>query len=422
MAEKFFGNGIMNKAQTIFFREIEQRLPQSQKALSTLEANGFDREACETLYKFAHTLKGSGQMVELWDIANPAFEMTTALLLIKDYQVELNQGILRFLKERMAEILQELTDFHSQNGETPENSKNENKQILVIDDDPTVTELIKENLKLYGFSVSICYDIDSAERFLQLEHPDLIILDILFPTGDGIDFCRKIRSNMQWQIVPVIFLTVKDKLQDKLAGFSTGADDYLCKPFKIEELVARIQAILNRVANSRELVLQDELTKVYNRRYLQIRLSEEIVRAQRANLNFSVAMIDLDYFKKINDRYGHIVGDETLQCLVDKIVGNLRGSDVVCRYGGEEFVIIMPETSQLEAGKVLNRLQQLIAAEPLRLPKNKIEISLSISIGVAVYPRNGVTEEELLKSADIALYKAKNAGRNLVMFFAELES
>ncbi|HBE80309.1 MAG TPA: hypothetical protein DDW65_21385 [Firmicutes bacterium] len=422
MTQKFFQDGILSKAQTIFFREIEQRLPQSQKALSTLEANGFNREACEILYKFAHTLKGSGQMVELWDIADPAFEMTTILLLMKDYKVELNEGILCFLKERMAEIGKQLTYFHSQSKEIPENSKDGSNKILIIDDDPTVTELIKDNLKLYGFSVSICYDLDSAERLIQSEQPDLIVLDILFPSGDGIDFCRKIRSNMQWQIVPVIFLTVKDKLQDKLAGFSTGADDYLCKPFKIEELIARIQAILNRVANSRELVLQDELTKVYNRRYLQICLSAEIAKAQQTHINFSVAMIDLDYFKKINDQYGHIIGDETLQCLVEKIVANLRSSDVVCRYGGEEFVVIMPGTSQLEAGKVLKRLQQLIAEAPLQLPKSQIEISLSISVGVAVYPQNGVTEEELLKSADIALYKAKNAGRNLVMFFEELES
>jgi two-component system cell cycle response regulator len=277
-------------------------------------------------------------------------------------------------------------------------------------------------LEQNGYRVTVCYDTYVAEELLQTEQPDLIVLDILFPCGDGIEFCRRIRSNPQWGIVPVIFLSVKGELQDKLAGFSTGADDYLCKPFKVEELGARIQAILNRLASSRELVLQDELTKVFNRRYLQMRLTKEIAAAKRRDVNFAVAMLDIDYFKKVNDRYGHLVGDEVLQCFTDKLMSNLRAADIICRYGGEEFVILMPDTSLENAYKIILRVQVLIGSQPLQLFKNQMEIAVTFSVGIAGFPQNGSSGEELLAAADHALYEAKVAGRNRVTLFGETAS
>jgi two-component system cell cycle response regulator len=414
---KFLGENIMNRARAIFLRDLEQKAGPIQTALTRLETDGADREALDTLYHFAHTLKGSGKMVELWKIAELAAEIGTTITLVKDYQVELNQGMREFLKERLAEIMRETTiDFRL--GESFVCPNSGDKNIMIVDDDPAITELLRENLTHNGFKVTVCQDTAAAEGRMAVEQPDLIVLDILFPSGDGIDFCRRIRSNPQWAIVPVIFLTVKGELQDKLAGFSTGADDYLCKPFKVEELLARIQAILNRIASCQELVLQDELTKVYNRRYLQMCLAKEISQAKRREGSFSIALVDLDYFKKVNDNHGHLAGDELLQRLVDKLNFNLRAADVICRYGGDEFVILMPETAPVKAYKILERLRQLVAAKPLELSKSGLQIGLTLSVGVAGFPQDGTNVEMLLKAADYALYQAKKAGRNRVRFSA----
>jgi two-component system cell cycle response regulator len=413
----FLGENIMNRARAIFLRELEQKVGSIHAALARLETDQTDWEAMDTLYHFAHMIKGSGKMVELWKIAELAAEIGTAITLVKDYQVELNQGMRKFLKERLAEIMKEGTvDFRL--GESFVCPNSGNKKIMIVDDDPAITELLRENLMHNGFKVTIYQDTAAAESQLAVEQPDLIVLDILFPSGDGIDFCRRIRSNPQWAIVPVIFLTVKGELQDKLAGFSTGADDYLCKPFKVEELLARIQAILNRIASCRELVLQDELTKVYNRRYLQMCLTKEISQAKRREGSFSIALVDLDYFKKVNDNHGHLAGDELLQCLVDKLNLNLRTADVICRYGGDEFVILMPETAPAKAYKILERLRKLIAAKPLELSKSGLQIQLTLSVGVAGFPQDGTSAATLLQAADYALYQAKRAGRNQVRFSA----
>lgn len=412
----------LEKAKAIFRQEVQQRLPECQEALSFLKSNGYDAQACETIYRFAHTLKGSGQMVGWWDIADPAAEMATALILLKNYGVEFSTGILNFLNERLEEILNEMNgsseitssiDPFTQTASTP--------KILIVDDDPTITHLVAESLEQNGFEAIVCHDLVTAEQQLRLVQPDLIVLDIILPQESGIEFCRKIRSDPQWRIVPVIFLSVKDQLQDKLAGFSTGADDYICKPFKVEELIARIRAILNRINICHDLIWRDELTHVYNRRYLQQRLKEERSLYRSSGKGFSLAMIDLDFFKEINDRYGHIVGDETLQCLVDKLIANLRTSDVICRYGGEEFVIIMPDTSKAEAHSILDRVLHLIGQTPLDLPKSKRKIGITISGGCVHFPQNGANETELLKAADTALYTAKKNGRNQFVFMSEVE-
>jgi two-component system cell cycle response regulator len=417
---EILGENVMNRARTIFLHDIGKKISPVQAALTRLETDNADDEALDILYRFAHTINGSGKMVELWKIAELAAEIGTVITLAQNYQMEVTTRIREFLNERLAKIINESTvdsDLRLTDCLPLPNSKG--KKIMIVDDDASVTELLREHLTHNGFRVTVCQDTAAAESLLAAEQPDLIVLDILFPSGDGIEFCRRIRSNPQWAIVPVMFLTVKSELQDKLAGFSTGADDYLCKPFKVEELVVRIQAILNRISCCQDLVLQDELTKVYNRRYLQMRLLKEVSRTKRSEGNFSVAIVDLDFFKKVNDNYGHLVGDELLQCLVDKMVFNLRAGDVICRYGGDEFVILMPDTSLHNACNIMERLRRFIAAELLTLSRSGVQIRLTLSVGVACFPRDGKSGEALLKKADQALYRAKKAGRNRVEFRSE---
>lgn len=173
---------------------------------------------------------------------------------------------------------------------------------------------------------------------------------------------------------------------------------------------------------TRELAFVDSLTQIFNRRYFDQRFAKEIGRAQRYQRAMSVLMIDIDYFKNYNDLLGHLAGDEALRQVADLLEKNLRKADVVCRYGGEEFVVILPEISAEAAGKVAEKLRQAIAAASFSGEENLPDKHLTISIGVAAFPENGKNAEEMLKRADQALYKAKQSGRNRVMVSPQQDS
>lgn len=421
------GQNTMATVLEIFRQEVEQLLPESRKALADLKTNPSNSEARAILYRLAHTLKGSGQMVGLRDIVEPATEMTVVLNLVQQYGVELTAGIMDFLTERLAKIEEEVARLQLRaklsafSGSAFENI-GRGKKILIVDDDPVITQMVKDRLTKEGFAVIICQSVLAAENYLENGHPDLIVLDIVLPDGNGVDFCRKIRSDPRQQIVPIVFLSVKAELHDKLVGFATGADDYLAKPFDVEELTIRIKAILYRLETYKDWAWLDELTGVYNRRYLHRRLEEEISRAKRTNGVFSIAMIDLDFFKNVNDHFGHSIGDEVLRSLVERMTKSLRGADVVCRYGGDEFVIILPDTPPSEACRAIERLRQIIEHEQLTISGEQVVGPVTISAGVAGFPKNGCSGEELLAAVDATLYRSKEAGRNAVLLCEERKS
>ena len=408
------------QAQEIFLKEAEKRLIDGEESLKCLLSDADDAEAFSGLYRFVHTLKGSGEMVGLRDLSALAGEVVTVLNLVRKYGVKLDAGIQSFLAEKIDEIHQQIEERQQRRKKKNSRMKKAglegvgNKKILVVDDDPTITRLIQESLTVRGFKVLTSHDFEEAEKTLRNEKPDLIVLDIIFPQGNGIEFCRKIRSEHFGKVVPIIFLSVKDDLQDRLSGFACGADDYISKPFVIEELIARITAIFTRVRKYEHLVMKDELTGSFNRRYLSQRLYEEVELAMEKKGSFSLAMVDLDKFKAINDRYGHGVGDEVLKYFVKILKENLRDSDIICRCGGDEFVIIMPETALAEALAVLERVRTHLKANPYRLEPKSTDLYLPFSAGVVNYPESGTSAKELLEAADKAMYQAKESGENRV--------
>ncbi|MBP2651317.1 MAG: response regulator receiver modulated diguanylate cyclase [Firmicutes bacterium] len=411
-------NQVMAKARTIFLQEVQRNLPHAQQGLSKLRDHGYDLKTCKNLYRFAHTLKGSGQMVGLKDIAESASEITTALSLVENYRVKLGAGLQKFLAERLEDIVDEVgrlgTEGIIPSREKQKNMLSNNKKVLVVDDDPVITKLVQERLTQEGFVITVCHNSLEAENHLQMEHPDLILLDILMPGENGIEFCCRIRSKEFQQIIPIIFFTVKGELQDKLVGFATGADDYLAKPFAMEELVARIHALFNRLETFHEWAWQDELTKIYNRRYLHRRLQEERFQAKMHDEKFSLAMIDLNLFKFINDNYGHSAGDMVLTLLVGRMKHAFRKDDVICRYGGDEFAVIFPDSNSRLAKLALERLCLDLENTPIELPKNG-KVNLTLSIGVSTFPESGGSCDELLAAADGAMYQAKKMGGNKII-------
>ncbi len=300
--------------------------------------------------------------------------------------------------------------------------------ILLADDEPVNLSLIKRRLEGEGYAVITAKDGRAAVERARASVPDLIILDVMMPVMDGLQACRLLKELPATRDIPVIFLSALDDIETKVSGLSLGANDYISKPFKAEELIARVRVAirlkrerdqlrteaeqaLQRAENAQEQSMSDALTGLRNRYGLQRSLLRAHAEARRYERPLSCLMIDIDKFKGINDNYGHIAGDTALMQVARILTESVRGSDVVCRYGGEEFLVLMPET-QLEGALALGEKIRAAAAER-QFGDGERVFRLTLSAGVAEL---GVEESghDMIARSDIALYQAKEAGRDRI--------
>ncbi len=301
--------------------------------------------------------------------------------------------------------------------------------MLVADDDRVTREYVSGLLRGHGYRVTT---VDSGQKAIEhCKEVSLVILDVIMEGISGIDACRMIKSTVAQSgaFLPVLLLTGRTDIDSRVEGLRIGADDYVCKPFDERELLARVAAMLrikemhdevNRARDRLErLAIRDELTGLYNYRYLQSRLTEEFKRAERYREPLACAMVDIDHFKTFNDRYGHDVGDLVLEEVAERLLAAVREVDVVARYGGEEFLLVLPSTHLSGALTVANRVWRSIGEREFDLGEGRSE-RITISVGVALYPSRGVSNRDaLLKSADRALYRAKDDGRDRICVFQE---
>ncbi|MEE9231401.1 MAG: diguanylate cyclase [Acidobacteriota bacterium] len=283
--------------------------------------------------------------------------------------------------------------------------------VMVVDDEQVTQKAIKASLNRAGCDTYSAFSASEALDFVRDHVPDLIILDIMLPDMDGRKLLSTIRSNPKLQLVPVVFVTARTQLDDKVQALRAGADDYVTKPFLPEELVARVVSRLERAKVNQDLALRDGLTGLYNHRFFQERLDYEINRFARYKKPFCLTLFDLDNFKPINDQYGHQTGDIVLRALARLLLTMVRTTDVVARYGGEEFAIIYPETELSLAAKSLERLR--IAVEKMQVSsvgRNPAPLQITFSAGITV--SNGETKGVLIENADRALYQSKREGKN----------
>jgi diguanylate cyclase (GGDEF)-like protein len=288
-------------------------------------------------------------------------------------------------------------------------------RILVIDDDPISARLIDSCLRAAGFVSSSCSEPQKALSVLEAELPDLVILDVVMPGVDGYELCRQIRKHPALAFTPVIFVTRKGDVEQRVRGLEVGGNDYVSKPFEPQELVARVRSHLQRLSALQDMAVRDGLTRLFNHKFFKLRLEQEIQRARRYRSPFTLAMADIDRFKIVNDTWGHPAGDAVLVRLANLLSAGVRSTDVVARYGGEEFGILLIEAGAKEAAIVTNRMCERIAAEPFGLPDlpdgTTPKVSVTISIGITEgNPQD--TVQSLITRADNALYEAKSAGRN----------
>jgi len=306
-------------------------------------------------------------------------------------------------------------------------------KILLAEDSRTNQMLIRAYAEEAGHEVVVVDDGQKAVDYFKTERPNLILMDVTMPVKDGIDATKDIRKitnkNSGW--VPIIFLSGMDDSSDIAKGIDAGGDDYLTKPIDAVVLVAKLRAMqrisemqaqLNKANNTLKMMaIKDALTGLYNRRYFDEMLINELKRSMRTETSLSLILCDIDYFKMYNDHYGHQAGDDCLVKVAQALQKECqRPGDVAARYGGEEFVFILPETGLQGAGIVAESIVASVKALSIPHQESSVSDSVTLSCGVAsIQPKK--TDDlielahNLIKLADENLYKAKEQGRDRVV-------
>lgn len=313
----------------------------------------------------------------------------------------------------------------------------ENKPVLVVDDEETLRFIISSVLEDEGYQVTTAASGEEAMRLLEANPYKLVISDIVMPGMSGIDLLRKIKEKKPE--TEVVIITSQASLETAVTAVGAGAYDYLIKPFDQLEVITSVahkafekirlteekerlvnelhgkNIELKQTVNSlEEMANRDGLTGLYNHRYFKDALTMEVDRSKRYDWIFSLLFIDIDYFKNYNDTNGHPAGDEVLRSLTAIVHKFLRKTDVFARYGGEEFTVILPETPKDFAAVVAGSMREIVEKHQFFAEESQPDGKLTISIGVATYPEDAETGEDLIERADQAMYKAKQTGRNRV--------
>jgi two-component system, cell cycle response regulator len=293
--------------------------------------------------------------------------------------------------------------------------------ILVVDDRESNRHLLRDLLEGVGHSVICASDGAQAIDLAVTGRPDLILLDVKMPSMDGFEVCVKLQALAETATIPIILLTANyAEEQDVIHGLEIGAYDYLVKPISRSVLLARVGVVL-RIHRSEERVRQlsivDEFTGLFSKNYVVRRLEEEMQRAQRRDSLLTVTMLDLDDFKSCNDMFGHQFGDQVLKQVSGTLKASVRPYDSVGRYGGEEFLIVQPDLTEIEAVAMVSRLKERMAEECFY--GDGRELRVTFSAGIAEWDRN-LGAEELIHSADYALYAAKHAGKDQTVCYSQM--
>jgi two-component system cell cycle response regulator len=286
-------------------------------------------------------------------------------------------------------------------------------RLLLIDDDEDLRNLLLKRFEQKEISVHQASDVPSAKKKLYENTYDIIILDLVMYPESGYTLFEMLKSDPKLKWVPLIVLSGSSEIEDKVKCFELGADDYVTKPFQFKELNARVHRILARSRQFDQLAFRDPLTGAYNRRYFDNQLAAELQRVSRIPTAMSLAILDIDEFKSINDTYGHPVGDQVLQGLSSLLRHNLRQTDLLARYGGEEFAVLLLDTDEREAKNVMEGVRQQFKMQPLA-PAGGQNITVTFSAGIAEWTPE-LSGAQWMERADLLLYQAKHAGRDMVL-------
>jgi len=300
--------------------------------------------------------------------------------------------------------------------------------LLIVEDNATDAKLIKSLLNSLACNISTVHSGEEALSCCNNHKVDIMILDMLLPGLDGYEVVKKVKENASTQSTQIIVVTSLQDIDSKIKGYEVGVDDFLMKPINFNEFRARVNSLIKKKAYHDKLMgnfevavqaaITDKLTGVYNNGYFQHYLKNELKRADRHHHPVSLLMLDIDNFKLVNDRHGHLAGDKLLKEVAAKLNQSIREIDVLARFGGDEFAIILPYTQKENAAALAERIR--LAIEKCTVAVNdQTSITLSMSIGVADYAPGVDTAHDVIQKADKALYTAKLNGKNQVCSAAE---
>jgi two-component system, cell cycle response regulator len=307
-------------------------------------------------------------------------------------------------------------------------------KILILDDNAMNLKVLSATIRKKGFKATVARSGNEAFELMKQEKPDLILLDVMMHDLNGYEVCRILKNHKKFKDIPIIFIMPQTKIASYAKCFLVGGVDYVTKPYNIVELNEKIKThlsskkSLDEIKSSYEqlklenkelqetvhklekLSITDPLTGLYNRRYITERMEEENEVFLRKNREFSMMLLDIDHFKTLNDTYGHDCGDYVLKLVAQKLLFIVRKSDIVSRWGGEEFLILLPETSKHTAKKLAERIRKNIENMPILYEQCNYHITLTIGIS----ENKSESIHNIIKRADNALYIGKNSGRNCV--------
>lgn len=375
----------------------------------------------QELYTFLHNLKGTAGSIGMDGLSEIA---ATKLEQIEEKSSK------RWEKENWKAFLlqiEEVVSFYEKNVKRSPSVENElpfikgsqkNNFILVIDDDIVFASYMKNILESKGYLVIVAHNGKRGLELIYELSPALVFLDVKLPDITGfsiLENINKIKSNHMF----VTIMSVDDSKENRAKAYDLGAFDFIKKPLDADILVSFVR---NRLVFKEALelsIVTDELTQLYNRKYMNTQLEFLIEQFEKRGEEFSIAIADIDFFKRINDTYGHIVGDEVLKGFSNLIMSAKREEDILFRFGGEEFVLVMPNTTKNTAFSIMERLRKIVGKQPFK--GNDQSFYISFSSGIAEIDHQNKHPKALIEQADQALYKAKSSGRNQTVLFTKEE-
>lgn len=364
----------------------------------------------DEVYRFLHSIAGTAGTIGMTEMSAIARELMEQM-----NKLEEKDWTIKEIQHFMFTLISHCYDYGRDGiaSKTLEITVKDGQPfILVVDDETSMLMFLKEELEKYGWIVMVVSDPIKAITAFYDMRPDCIIIDIHMQKKNGFELLAFLKEKLKQWLVPTVMISIDNSKNNRMKTFEMGADDFLAKPFDIDELYVRVKRHIERKTLIDNLILTDELTRVYNRKYTPFAYDTMCSSIGRTEESFSLAVVDLDHFKNVNDHYGHLIGDIVLKDFAALLIDQCRSGDIVIRYGGEEFLVFMERVSARQGKEILDHL--LHEFQNLSFTVGEERFSCSFSAGIVEVNRATDSLDYWIKLADDALYKAKSLGRKQV--------